>query len=118
MRQCIASICSGQSHPLRLCSRGSSREPLKHPKGMLTQQVVYQALRRLSVIRAPQVVHWVLRICPGCRWFTRYSGWGPGQLQRECASGVWFTAAASSAFILQQGEQDRGASGREMWHQV
>ena len=53
-----------------------------------------------------------------CRWFTRYSGWGPGQLQRECASGVWFTAAAGSAFILQQGEQDRGASGREMWHQV
>lgn len=52
------------------------------------------------------------------RWFTRYSGWGPGQLQRECASGVWFTAAASSAFILQQGEKDRGATGREMWHQV
>ena len=53
-----------------------------------------------------------------CRWFTRYSGWGPGQLQRECASGVWFTAAASSAFVLQQGAEDRGASGREMWHQV
>ncbi len=52
------------------------------------------------------------------RWFTRYSGWGPGQLQRECASGVWFTAAASSAFILQQGAQDRGPSGRDMWHQV
>ena len=60
----------------------------------------------------------VLRVDSPCRWFTRYSGWGPGQLQRECASGVWFTAAASSAFILQQGEKDRGASGREMWHQV
>ena len=53
-----------------------------------------------------------------CRWFTRYSGWGAGQLQRECASGVWFTAAASSAFVLQQGTEDRGASGRDMWHQV
>ena len=53
-----------------------------------------------------------------CRWFTRYAGWGAGQLQRECASGVWFTAAASSAFVLQQGAADRGASGREMWHQV
>ena len=53
-----------------------------------------------------------------CRWFTRYAGWGAGQLQRECASGVWFTAAASSAFVLQQGAEDRGASGREMWHQV
>jgi putative AlgH/UPF0301 family transcriptional regulator len=52
------------------------------------------------------------------RWFTRYSGWGPGQLERECASGVWFTAAASSAFILQQGLSDKEDSGREMWHKV
>ncbi|BDA50133.1 probable UPF0301 protein BDI_1431 [Coccomyxa sp. Obi] len=52
------------------------------------------------------------------KWFTRYSGWGPGQLQRECASGVWFTAAASSALVLQQGCADKADSGREMWHQV
>ncbi len=52
------------------------------------------------------------------RWFTRYSGWGAGQLQRECASGVWFTAAASSALVLQQGCADSADSGREMWHQV
>lgn len=54
----------------------------------------------------------------GNRWFTRYSGWGPGQLQRECASGVWFTAAASSALVLQQNCEDKADSGREMWHQV
>ncbi|EIE23156.1 DUF179-domain-containing protein [Coccomyxa subellipsoidea C-169] len=52
------------------------------------------------------------------KWFTRYSGWGAGQLQRECASGVWFTAAASSALVLQQGCADSADSGREMWHQV
>ena len=44
---------------------------------------------------------------------TRYSGWGPGQLQRECQAGVWLTAAASSSFVLQ-----RDLEGDEMWHQV
>ena len=54
-----------------------------------------------------------------CRWFTRYAGWGPGQLARECTSGVWLTAAASSALLLQQDPGvARTDSGRAMWHQV
>lgn len=38
---------------------------------------------------------------------------GPGQLARECKAGVWLTAAASSSFVLQQGQD-----GEAMWHQV
>ena len=34
------------------------------------------------------------------RFFTRYAGWGPGQLADECASGVWFLAAASAEVVL------------------
>lgn len=53
------------------------------------------------------------------RWFTRYAGWGPGQLARECASGVWFTAAASAPLLLQQDPGvARTDSGRAMWHQA
>lgn len=48
------------------------------------------------------------------RWFNRYAGWGPGQLEAECAAGVWFTAAASSDVILNQ----QNLSGREMWHTI
>lgn len=33
---------------------------------------------------------------------SRYSGWGPGQLAKECVAGVWFPAAAGSALILDQ----------------
>ena len=53
--------------------------------------------------------------CPLClrRFFTRVSGWGPGQLESECAAGVWFTAAASAGLVL-----DTGLDGAEMWHKV
>jgi putative transcriptional regulator len=34
------------------------------------------------------------------RFFTRYCGWGPGQLAEEVASGVWFLAAASADVVL------------------
>ena len=50
-----------------------------------------------------------------CRWFNRYAGWGPGQLEAECQAGVWFTAAASSSVIL---NLDQNLSGREMWHAI
>ena len=34
---------------------------------------------------------------------------------QECAAGVWFTAAASASFLLQQ---EGSASGPELWHQA
>lgn len=48
-----------------------------------------------------------------CRFFTRVAGWGPGQLESECAAGVWFTAAASAGLVL-----DTGLDGAELWHKV
>ncbi len=43
-----------------------------------------------------------------------YAGWGPGQLEAECAAGVWFTAAASSDVIL----NSQNLSGKAMWHTI
>ncbi|MCO5556269.1 hypothetical protein L7F22_009815 [Adiantum nelumboides] len=34
------------------------------------------------------------------RWFVRYAGWGPGQLQREVAMGIWYLASSSKETIL------------------
>lgn len=34
------------------------------------------------------------------RWFVRYAGWGPGQLEREVAVGVWYLASSSKDMIL------------------
>lgn len=34
------------------------------------------------------------------RWFVRYAGWGPGQLEREVAMGVWYLACCSKDTIL------------------
>jgi putative transcriptional regulator len=36
------------------------------------------------------------------RFFSRYCGWGPGQLESEVAAGVWFVAAASADLVLAQ----------------
>lgn len=49
-----------------------------------------------------------------CRWFNKYAGWGPGQLDQEVASGVWFTVAASSEVILNHETLARS----KMWHDV
>ena len=48
-----------------------------------------------------------------CRFFTRVAGWGPGQLESECAAGVWFTAAASAELVL-----NSGRDGAELWHKA
>ena len=37
-------------------------------------------------------------------------------LLQECKSGVWFMAAASASFLLQQGPGD--ADGEELWHEA
>jgi len=49
------------------------------------------------------------------RWFTRYSGWGPGQLERECDRGVWFTVAASRDVCFSPQDME---SGTAMWHSI
>ena len=49
-----------------------------------------------------------------CRWFNKYAGWGPGQLDQECQAGVWFTVAASSEVVLNQ----RNLTRSDMWHGV
>jgi putative transcriptional regulator len=48
-----------------------------------------------------------------CRFFTRYSGWGAGQLADEVAQGVWFVAACSANVIL-----EGSATPAEMWADV
>ncbi|KAL6765736.1 hypothetical protein V8C86DRAFT_2448637 [Haematococcus lacustris] len=49
------------------------------------------------------------------RFYAKYSGWGAGQLARECRAGVWFTAAASPAVILSEPD----ANGEcDTWHRV
>lgn len=50
----------------------------------------------------------------GHRWFTRYAGWAPGQLQLECESGVWLVAAAGRGVVLASGKE----TGEEFWHKV
>uniref|UniRef100_A0A7S0S201 YqgE/AlgH family protein n=1 Tax=Chlamydomonas leiostraca TaxID=1034604 RepID=A0A7S0S201_9CHLO len=49
------------------------------------------------------------------KWYVKYAGWGPGQLESECKAGVWFTAAASARVIL--GEA-RASDGCDRWHEV
>ncbi|KAL3162870.1 hypothetical protein ABBQ32_009321 [Trebouxia sp. C0010 RCD-2024] len=48
------------------------------------------------------------------RWFNRYAGWAPGQLEAECQAGVWFAAAASGNVIL----NSQNLKGRDMWHTI
>ncbi|KAF5842473.1 hypothetical protein DUNSADRAFT_7083 [Dunaliella salina] len=48
------------------------------------------------------------------KWYARYAGWGPKQLERECKAGVWFTAAASAPLILSRPE----GSASTLWHNV
>ncbi|GMH39461.1 hypothetical protein BSKO_07359 [Bryopsis sp. KO-2023] len=52
----------------------------------------------------------------GFKWFGRYCGWAPGQLEEEMRSGVWFTAAASPKVILKSRAADNEAA--VMWHEV
>lgn len=48
-----------------------------------------QGIRVCSVTAAHDAVT-AGRAAPGeFKFFSQYSGWGPGQLQRECKAGVW-----------------------------
>ncbi|MEW5317256.1 MAG: hypothetical protein WDW38_008569 [Sanguina aurantia] len=49
------------------------------------------------------------------RWFTRYAGWGPGQLAQECRRGVWFVAATASSVVL---AEPTGGDGTDLWHTI
>ena len=48
------------------------------------------------------------------KFFTRYAGWGPGQLENECAQGVWYPVAASHDVVL----SPTALEGVTMWHTV
>ena len=48
------------------------------------------------------------------RFYTRYVKWSGGQLEDECASGIWFPASAERRVIL----SPEASTGREYWHQV
>lgn len=50
------------------------------------------------------------------KWYARYCGWSPGQLEEECKSGVWFPAACSSNLIVKDHSVTRGPA--DLWHQV
>lgn len=43
------------------------------------------------------------------RWFVRYCGWGPGQLEKEVGLNVWILAAASPEVILGETEGNKWA---------
>jgi putative transcriptional regulator len=48
------------------------------------------------------VLREIVEAPPGdVRLFLGYAGWGPGQLEREMAQGVWLTAPASRAAVFE-----------------
>ncbi len=50
------------------------------------------------------------------KFFTRYAGWGPGQLEEEVSSGVWFLAACSASVILAPPPRQDGRG--DLWAEV
>lgn len=52
----------------------------------------------------------------GFKWFGRYCGWAPGQLEKEVDAGVWFTAAASPKVILSR--RSNNEKSCDMWHEI
>jgi putative transcriptional regulator len=49
------------------------------------------------------------------RFFCKYAGWGPGQLESECRRGVWFTVAAAPSVIV---SPPSDSDGGDAWHAV
>lgn len=47
---------------------------------------------------------------------TRYAGWGPGQLESECARGVWLPVSASKHAVLRWAEPTSAVD--DYWHYV
>jgi len=43
---------------------------------------------------------------PKAKFFVGYSGWGPGQLERELETGSWLTAGADAKLVFQVGNPD------------
>jgi Uncharacterized ACR, COG1678 len=48
------------------------------------------------------------------KWFCRYAGWAPQQLDGECARNVWYPVSCSTDLLTRAVEGD----GRELWHEI
>eukprot|EP00898_Chlorokybus_atmophyticus_P003290 jgi/Chlat1/3962/Chrsp26S04207 len=48
------------------------------------------------------------------RWFSRYAGWGPGQLESECQRGVWVVAACDKGSVL----EDDLKRSKDLWPEI
>ncbi len=86
---------------------------LTHRGDVASAQQVLKGVFLCNIAAAEQAVRSGHAAATDFRFFAKYSGWGPGQLIRECRAGVWFCAAAGPSLVLAE-----EASGRQLWHKV
>ena len=104
---CIARMCL--LHAAFVKCLGPSAEVSRAPAALQSSALASRA----GLVRQTGRRQATLNVQPyPRRIFTRVAGWGPGQLEGECAAGVWYTAAASAGLAL-----DAGA-GADAWQRV